>query len=46
MPIESKANVKELNWKNYLTQNVPVYEKTFNRFYLSETFGKLKKIFY
>src|SRR5574344_730679 len=27
MPIESKANVKELNWKNYLAQNVPVYEK-------------------
>lgn len=44
MPNEFKENIKELNWKNYFAQNIPVYEKAFNRFYLSETFEKLKSI--
>ncbi len=32
MPNESKQKLKELNWKCYKSQNIPVYEKTFNRY--------------
>lgn len=44
MPTESNQKVKELNWKSYKAQNIPVYEKTFNRYYLKETFPKLISI--
>jgi hypothetical protein len=44
MPNESKQNLKELDWKSYKSQNIPVYEKTFNRYYLKETFPKLISI--
>lgn len=44
MPNESKQKLKELNWKCYKSQNIPVYEKTFNRYYLKETFPKLISI--
>ena len=41
MPNETKQGVKELNWENYTAQGIPVYEKTYNRYYLKETFGSL-----
>ena len=44
MPNESKQGAKELNWKSYLAQNIPVYEKTYNRYYLKETFKSLISI--
>lgn len=42
MPNESRQNIKELNWKSYIANNIPVYEKAYNRFYLKETFNNLK----
>ena len=44
MPIETKQGIKELDWKSYSAQNIPTYEKTFNRYYLRETFNTLKSI--
>ena len=44
MPIETKQGIKELDWKSYSAQNIPTYEKTFNRYYLRETFDTLKSI--
>lgn len=44
MPTEYKKNIKELNWKNYSVLNIPVFEKTINRYYLKETFDNLKMI--
>ena len=44
MPNESNQGIKELEWKNYIAQNIPTYEKTFNRYYLNETFETLKEI--
>ena len=41
MPNETKQGVKELNWERYTAQGIPVYEKTYNRYYLKETFGSL-----
>ena len=44
MPTESKQGIKELKWKSYMAQKIPVYEKAFNRYYLHETFNTLKTI--
>ncbi len=44
MPNESNKDVKYLPWRSYSAQNIPVYEITFNRFYLIETFSLLKTI--
>lgn len=44
IPNESRQNIKELNWKSYIANNIPVYEKAYNRFYLNETFNKLKSL--
>ena len=40
MPNESVQNIKELKW----VKNIPVHEKSFNRYYLNETYEILKKI--
>lgn len=44
MPQQSSEGIKETNWSGYLSQNIPVYEKCFNRYYLNETFNELKSI--
>lgn len=44
MPNESVQNIKELKWESYISQNIPVHEKSFNRYYLNETYEILKKI--
>ena len=44
MPNESKQKIKELDWKSYEAGKIPVYEKTFNRYYLKETFPQLLAI--
>lgn len=44
MPNESVQNIKELKWVSYISQNIPVHEKSFNRYYLNETYEILKKI--
>ena len=44
MPNDSKQKIKELDWKNYEAEKIPVYEKTFNRYYLKETFPQLLSI--
>ena len=44
MPQQSSERIKETNWSSYQSQNIPVYEKCFNRFYLNETSNELKSI--
>lgn len=44
MSQQSSEGVKETSWKSYLSQNIPVYEKCFNRFFLNETYDELKSI--
>ena len=41
MPNESKQHIKETEWRSYLSQGIPVYEKCFNSLYLNETIQKL-----
>lgn len=44
MPNESKQHIKETEWRSYLSQGIPVYEKCFNSLYLNETIQKLLTI--
>lgn len=37
MPNESKQQIKETQWRSYLSHGIPVYEKCFNCLYLNET---------
>lgn len=44
MPNESKQKIKESKWRSYLSQGIPVYEKSFNCLYLNETLPILLNI--
>ncbi|MBD5294108.1 MAG: hypothetical protein HDS20_04730 [Bacteroides sp.] len=44
MPSESNQGLKELSWKSYMANNIPVYEKGYNQAYLKETYNSFKEI--